>query len=148
VREQPNPIEGESSADRRQAQRLNPMKERFAQRELIDIRRRRAAIALVDETGVIHPIAQARMGLQTRSVRQVHGVRGDVVDRGQLVVGGRPVDRRSLRGCRGSALLRPDPWRADQDPDHLAAAKPAAKWGMAFAWRTGEPRVASASQAA
>ena len=51
MREQPNAIEGEPTADGIQSQRLNPMKKRFAQRELIDARGRRAVIALIHETG-------------------------------------------------------------------------------------------------
>src|SRR5262249_25043961 len=54
MREQPDPIEGEASTDRVQAQRLNAMKERLAQRELIDAGRRRAAIALIDEARVVY----------------------------------------------------------------------------------------------
>ena len=57
MREQPDAIEGEPTADRIQTQRLNPVKERFAQRELIDARGRRAVIALIHETGVVNPVA-------------------------------------------------------------------------------------------
>jgi hypothetical protein len=57
MREQPNAIEGEPTADRIQSQRLNPMKKRFPQRELIDPRGRRAVIALVHETGVVNSVA-------------------------------------------------------------------------------------------
>ncbi len=83
MREQANAIEGEPRADRVQAQRLYAMKERFAQRELIDARRRRAAIALIDEARVVDPVAKARMGFEARAVRQIDGMRGDVVDRGR-----------------------------------------------------------------
>src|SRR5258708_11075960 len=88
MRQQPNAIEREPSADRVQAQSLNTMKERFAQRELIDPWWRGAAIALIHETRVVDPIAKARMGFQTHTVRQIHGMRRDVVDCGRLVVTG------------------------------------------------------------
>ena len=73
--EQPNAIEGEAPADWRQTQRLNPMKERFAERELIDAWGRRAVIALVHETRVVYPVAEARMGFKTHAIRQINGVR-------------------------------------------------------------------------
>ena len=75
MREQPNAIEGEPSADRVQTQRLNPVKERFPQRELIDARGRRAVIALIHETRVVDPVAETRMGFETHAVRQIHGMR-------------------------------------------------------------------------
>ena len=91
MRQQPDAIEGEACPDRVQPQSLNPMKYRFAQRELIDARRRRAMIALVHETRVVDPIAKARMGFETHAVRQINGMRRDVVDRCRMVVAKRRV---------------------------------------------------------
>ena len=69
MREQSNPIKGEPTADWVQAQRLNPMKEGFAEREVIDARGRCAVVALIYVTGVVYPVAETRMGFQAHTVR-------------------------------------------------------------------------------
>ena len=113
MRQQSNAIEREPRPDRVQAQSLHAMKEQFAQRELIDAWWSRAMIALVHETGVVDPIAKARMGLQTHAVRQINGVRRYVVDRGRLVVTCRgAAGRRRSKGPRGRQRRDSD-WRSD-----------------------------------
>ena len=122
MRQQPNAIEGKPSADRVQTQSLNPMKDRFAQRELINAGRRRAVIALVHETGIVDPIAKARMGFQTHTVRQIHGMRRDVVDRGRLVVTrSRSCRAAPIRGAETAATARERP--AEPLREAMAAAR-------------------------
>ena len=50
------------------------MKQRFAQRNLIEARGRGAAIALIDKARVIDPVAETGMGLKTHAARQIDGV--------------------------------------------------------------------------
>ena len=50
-------------------------------REIVDVRRRRPAHAHFDVTRVVQLVAQPGMRLEPLAVRQIDGVRGDVVDR-------------------------------------------------------------------
>ena len=56
------------------------------------MRRRGPAHALAHITGIVQPIAQARVGFELRPVGHVDGARGDVID------GGIPVVARAWRG--------------------------------------------------
>ena len=75
----------------------NAVKKLLAQREVIDIRRRWPPPLGVDLTGVVHQVAEAGMGFQPGSVRHVHRVRDNIVDRGVAVRGGKRILRKICR---------------------------------------------------
>ena len=107
VREQARASEDVAVADRREAQRRHAVEQLLARPQFIEVRRRRAAHAFVDVTGIVEPIAEARVRLQPRSVGQIDRARRDVVDGGPLVVPRRRrragEDRKSGRAIRRGA---------------------------------------------
>jgi hypothetical protein len=73
-------------ADRRQPQRLHAVERVLAQRQLVEVRRGRPAGLLVDVAGVVEPVAEAGMGLESRAVRHVDRAGQDVIDGGLPIV--------------------------------------------------------------
>ena len=99
MRQQSRPAEDVAVSEGGEAQRLHAVKKRLPQRQFIGARRGRSPIALADEAGIVQSVAEARMGFELPSVRQIDGVRRDVVDGGPSVV--------AQRGpCKWSELER------------------------------------------
>jgi hypothetical protein len=71
-----------------EAQRLHAIKESLSRLELIKMPRRGTAVALADIAGIVRQVAEARVGLQLRPIREVDGARRDVIDSRKLVVTG------------------------------------------------------------
>jgi hypothetical protein len=69
MREEPGAAVDAAVADRIEAQSLNPVEERLPHGQLIDMRRRRTLCALLHIARIVQPVAQARMGLDARSIR-------------------------------------------------------------------------------
>lgn len=115
VREEACPSVDVAAANRFEAQRLHPMEKLLPRRELIDVRRRGPAIALVDVTRIVQPVAQPRMRFQLRSIGQVDGMGGDVVNGGLSIVAGRraryDAGRPASNAVFGSSVCEDSPRR-------------------------------------
>ena len=123
--EQSRPAVEVAVADGIQAQRLDPVERRFAQRELVKMRRRRTAHALADVAGIVQLGAEARMGFEPAAVGEIDGAGGDVVN-GCISIVTEPAEIRrrgeeeaekspaasSLLGCRRRFRRR---WRRGCD---------------------------------
>src|SRR5262249_21219611 len=75
-----------AAVDRVEADGANAMKHSLAQSESVEIWRRCPMHPHVHLARIIHEAAEPGMGLEAAAVRQVHGTRGDVVDRGAAVI--------------------------------------------------------------
>src|SRR5262249_49677113 len=96
--------------DRGHPNGANAVERPLTQREIIDVRRGWPAMLHVDEARIVQVIAQAGMGLEPAAVRQVHGVRGDVINGGATVgVRGRIRAGAPLRRLRGRRRGQPRP---------------------------------------
>ena len=92
-----------------------PWNSLLAQRQIIDVRRRRPAHAHMDEARIVHLVAQAGMGLELLPVRQIDRAGGDVIDGGAAVGTGQrhPVllascaAQRTSRSAAPARRLRP-----------------------------------------
>src|ERR1700730_18919529 len=78
-----------TAANRLEAQRLDSVEKLLPRLKLIDIRRRRPAHSFVDVTGIVQPVAQARMRFQSCSIGQVDSMRRDIINGGPSIVAGR-----------------------------------------------------------
>src|SRR5262249_1838592 len=91
-----------AAIDRVEPDGANAMKQSLAQREIVDIRRRRSPHPQIDMARIVDVGAEAGMSLEPPAVRQVYDTRGDVVDRGTAVV----LDRCDLLADLGGANMR------------------------------------------
>src|SRR5262249_23190953 len=72
--------------DRVEADRAHAVKHPLAQREIVEIRRRRPMHPDVHVAWIVHEASKAGVGLEAAATRQVHGARRDVIDRDAAVI--------------------------------------------------------------
>src|SRR5262245_31617504 len=86
MHQQPGAAERRLTVDRIHAERPHAMERLFSGLQLIGTGRSGADHALADAVHLVHATAEARMRFELDAVRQVHRLRGDVVDCGEAVI--------------------------------------------------------------
>ena len=104
MREKPGATEDAAVAHRREAQGLDPVKKPFSQRKIIDVRRRGPAHSFMHVTRIVQFVAQARMRLQCRPIRQIDSVRRNIVNGGPSIVPEQRARRDLSRGVDNAAF--------------------------------------------
>ena len=107
MREQSGSSERIAASHGQHAKRLDAVKQPFAWLQVIDARRRRSNHVLADMFRVVHQAAISRMRLEFGAVRQIDGVRGNIIDGGEIVIAKRskirpaPCEQSAIGGERG-----------------------------------------------